>query len=181
MAYATNNVELGSVEVFFKGPGAEAEANLGYTNGGAKITASQETTEVEVDQLLDPLDEIVTKRTVQIEVPVISINAETLQLAFPGSELITDKSDPEKKKLVLGSTTGASLTNYAGKLRVHPVENAADDHSEDYTFPCAAPMGNLDLSFTKGELRTVPLTFKAFPPADGGKTMIYGDPEITGE
>lgn len=179
MAMATNNIELGSVEVYFKASGAEAEVDMGYTNGGAKITVSQETVEIEVDQLLDPIDEMITKRTIEIEVPVISVNVETLQLAFPGSTIVTDKTDPEKRKLVLGSTTGSSLTSYAGELRLHPVENAPTDHSEDYFFPCAAPMGNLELSFTKNDLRTIPLTFKAFPAeveGQGKASMVYGDP-----
>lgn len=181
MAMATNEIEMGSVRVYFKSPGAEAEVDMGYTSGGARINTTQETQEVEVDQILDPIDEVVTKRTTQIEVPVISVNVETLQLAFPGAKI---EGSGNNRKLVLGSTTGSSLKTYAGELRLHPVEKDDSDKSEDWFFPAAAPVGNIDLSFTKGELRTVPLTFKAFPGTVEGKTepvtMIYGDPAVSG-
>lgn len=175
MATSNREIEMGPVGVFFKAGSEELEVDLGYTSGGTKITVSQETQEVEVDQELDPIEEVITKRTVQVEVPLAAVNVDTLKLAFPGSSIVTDKTTPTKKKLVLGATAGKSLKSFAGELRLHPVEKDADDKSEDYLFPCAAPIGNIDMTFAKNELRVVNVTFKAFP-GENKETMIYGDP-----
>ena len=179
----TKEYDIGAGRVYFKAPGANAEVSLGDTQGGIKVTANLETTEIEVDQQLDPVDEIITKRTVTIDVPLAEFTLENLALAFPGSTLVTDATTAKKKKLVLGSTAGASMLTYAGELRVHPLSHADSDKSRDFLFPCAAPLGDsLELSYEKTALKVVNVKFKAYPSqaqATLGQTVIIGDPTAT--
>ena len=180
MPDTTKEYDIGAGRVYWKGPGDNTENELGDTQGGIKVTANMETTEIEVDQYLDPVDEIITKRTITIEAPLAEFTLENLALAFPGSELVTNGT---KTKLVLGSTAGASMLTYAGELRVHPLSHADTDKSRDFLFPCAAPLGDsLELSYEKTALKVVNVKFKAYPSqaqATLGQTVIIGDPTAT--
>ena len=172
--------DIGAGRVYFKAPGKSAEVELGDTQGGIKVTASLETTEIEVDQQLDPVDEIITKRTITVEAPLAEFTLENLALAFPGSQLVTDTTTPTKKKLVLGSTSGSSLRSYAGALRVHPLSLPDADKSKDFFFPSAAPLGDsLEITYDKTALKLVNVKFKAYPSQAQdtlGQTVVIGDP-----
>lgn len=169
--------DIGACEVFFKAPDAATERNLGHTSGGITVSVSTETTEVEVDQQLDPVDEIITKRGITVSVPLAEFSLENLSMAFPGSEVVTDSIDTSKKKLVIASLSGKSARNFAGVLRLHPL-SAEDDNdlSKDFLFPMAAPIGGeVSINYTKSDLKTIPLQFKAYPD-DDGRSLIIGDP-----
>ncbi len=176
--------DIGAGRVYFKAPGASAEVELGDTQGGIKVTATLETTEIEVDQQLDPVDEIITKRTITVEAPLAEFTLENLALAFPGSKVVTDSATPTKKKLVLGSTSGASMHDYAGELRVHPLSLDAKDKSRDFFFPSAAPLGDsLEITYDKTSLKLVNVKFKAYPSQETatlGQTVVIGDPAVKG-
>ena len=47
---ANKEYDIGAGRVYFKAPGGGSEVELGDTQGGIKVTASLETTEIEVDQ-----------------------------------------------------------------------------------------------------------------------------------
>lgn len=176
---ATKEYEVGAAQVFFKGPSAASETNLGDTQGGIKVTVSTETSEIEVDQKIDPVDEIITKRTISVEVPLAEFSLNNLLLAFPGSSLVTDGTDATKKKLIFNSAAGSSQRSYAGELRIHPIGRESTDKSKDLLFPCAAPTGNAELSYDKTNLKVISVTFKAYPSeaaATEDQTMIVGDP-----
>lgn len=178
----TKTYEIGACKVFFKKTGG-SEADLGYTSNGVTIRVTTETQEIEVDQEAVPLDEIVTKRTITVSTPLTNFSMSNMQLAFPGATLVTDGTDTTKQKLVIGSIAGDSLREYEGELRLHPVEKSASDKSKDFFFPCAAPVArDMEISYTKDGLRTLPLEFKAYPSeASGsvGNTIIFGDPSAT--
>ncbi|MBR1897001.1 MAG: hypothetical protein IJ822_09500 [Pyramidobacter sp.] len=173
----TKEYDIGAGRVYWKGPGDSTETELGDTQGGIKVTAKMETTEIEVDQYLDPVDEIITKRTITVEAPLAEFTLENLALAFPGSELVTNGT---KTKLVLGSTAGASMMSYAGQLRIHPLSLVDTDKSKDFLFPCAAPLGDsLEITYDKTGLKLVNVRFKAYPSqaqATLGQTVVIGDP-----
>lgn len=178
------NYDIGACDVYFKSAGAASEVLLGHTFGGVSVKVTTETTEIEVDQLMDPVDEIVTKRSISISVPLAEFTIENLNLAFAGSTIVTDKTDPTKKKLVIGSISGRSARDGAGILRLHPVNAAsAADKSKDFLFPAASPIStDLEIAYTKDGLKTIPLEFKAYPSEDEstpGVTLIIGDPTAT--
>lgn len=169
--------DIGTCEVFFKAPGSSVERNLGHTSGGITVNVSTETTEVEVDQQLDPVDEIITKRAITVSVPLAEFSLENLAMAFPGSTVVTDAVDQSKQKLVIASLSGKSARDFAGALRLHPLGVDADDLSKDFFFPMAAPIGGeLAINYTKSDLKTIPLQFKAYPDSNG-ESLVIGYPD----
>ena len=175
--------DIGACTIFFKGPDDAAEVDLGDTSGCVKINLAQETQEIEVDQKLDPVDEIVTKRTITIDVPLAEYNLTNLQRAFPGSVIVTDSVTATKQKLVISSISGESMADFAGNLRLHPQSaEDADDVSKDWNFLLAAPSGNLDITYDKNNLKIVTVQFKAYPSqaaATLGQVAIFGDKTAT--
>lgn len=177
--------DIGACQVFFKGPSAQSEVDLGDTSGGVSVKISTTTQELEVDQKLDPVDEVMTKRVITVSVPLAAFNIDNLKLAFPGSEIVTDATTSTKKKLLIQSATGDSMISYAGQLRLHPVEKEATDKGKDWLFPYAAPVStDLEISFTKDGMKTIPVEFKAYPAPStdtsySGKVLVFGDPSAT--
>ena len=181
MTARTKKYDIGACQVFFKGPSAAEEVALGHTFGGVSIKVATETQEIEVDQLLEPVDEIITKRTTTISVPLAEYTLENLQMAFPGSELVTDATTSTKKKLIIKSVSGNSALDGAGELRLHPINATGDsDKSKDFLFPAAAPLTtDLEIAYTKDGLKTIPIEFKAYPSeaaATLGQVIVIGDP-----
>ena len=176
--------DMGACTVFFKSAGATSETELGYTSGGCTVKVSTETKEIEVDQLLEPVDEIITKRSITVSIPLASFTLENLQRAFPGSKIITDATVSTKKKLVISSISGRSAMNDVGELRLHPVTAASEtDKSKDFLFLAAAPLTtSLEIQYTKDGLKTIPIEFKAYSSqatATKDITLIIGDPTAT--
>lgn len=158
----TKSYDVGACNVFWT-PASGSETPLGDTFGGVKINVATETQEIEVDQKMDAVDEIITKRTVTVEVPLAEYNMDNLLLAFPGSKIITDATTETKKQLVITSISGASMVTYGGQLRLHPLAAASDtDVSKDWTFFNAAPTGNFDVTYDKQNLKVIGLSFKAY-------------------
>lgn len=172
------NIDIGPCRVKFGTAGAEVD--LGYTLGGVKVSISTETKDIEVDQELDPIDTVITKRTVTVEVPLAEFTIDSLKAAIPGVEVVTDGTDPAKKKLLLKSNGGSmvSMLSFAQSLILHPTDRADTDKTEDFTFPNAAPNGSIDITYDKENPKVINATFRCFPDASG-VTAIFGDSTAT--
>ena len=168
MAGTAQNVDIGPCWIKY------GTTDLGYTKGGVKVTVEPTIEEIEVDQETEPIDSRITKRNVQVTVPLAEYTLENLHLAFPGSEIVTDNTTPTKKKLVLKSAAGVSLVSAAQELVLHPTDKLPADVSEDWTFPKAVPVGNVEVSYDKENPKIIELTFRAFPDATG-VSGIFGD------
>ena len=120
------------------------------------------------------MNEITTKRSITIDIPLVEFTLENLQLAFQGSELVTGSAGA--KKLVVKSVSGKSSMDSAGELRLHPLSAAgSEDVSKDFNFPSAAPaVSDLEIAYTKDGLKTIPLVFKAYPDSEG-VSLVIGD------
>ena len=175
---------IGSCKVYFTPNTTSAtEVNLGYTSGGVNFRSEPESQEIMVDQLKVPLDEVLTKNAITVTCPFARIDLDNFKLAFPGSKIITDATDTTKKKLVIPAEITGSLKDYAGQLRLYPCDLEDTDKSLDVLLPLAAPTGQgFDMGYTREELKTIPVTFKAFAPTTGtnaGMAVIIGDPTAT--
>lgn len=168
------NINIGPCQVKFGAAGAEVD--LGYTQGGVKVSFSSEEKEIEVDQVLDPVDTVIIKRVVTVEAPFAEYTLDTVKLALPGSEEVIDGTDPTKKKLLIKSTgeSMVSMLTYAKSLILHPSNLESSDASEDFTFPNAAPNGNIEVSYDKENPKIITVVFRCFPDEDG-VTAIFGD------
>lgn len=168
MAGTAENLDIGACWAKY------GATDLGYTIGGVTVTVETTVEEIEVDQETEAIDSRITKRNVQVKVPLAEFTLENLRLAFPGSEVIVDATTPTKKKLVLKSAAGVSLLSMAQELVLHPTDKLPADVSEDWSFPKAAPVGNVEFTYDKQNPKIIELTFRAFPDATG-TTWIRGD------
>lgn len=177
MAGNKNNVDIGACEVFWTPPGG-SEIDLGYTSGGVTITFAQETQDVEVDQELDPINSVITKCSKTVRVPLAEFTLDTLHLAFPGSEIITDGTTASKKKLLLKNAAGGNLKDYAGTLRLRHIAATSDGDPRNMECPVAAPNGNIEFTYDKLNAKITNIEFVLFPD-ENGVTVIFGDKTAT--
>ncbi len=161
-----DNVKMGVCTVEFNA------VDLGYTSGGCKYTYSAETVEKIVDQEDAPLDEIITKQTFEVTVPLAEQNLTILADLLPGATLTTGAS---KSKLVLSGAAGTSLLSMAQELILKPVGGNANDW---VTLHHAIPKPNIEVTYDKEKVRVYEVTFKAMKGLDGFVT--FGDVTATG-
>lgn len=151
--------------------------DLGYTKGGVKIEYKAESVDIEVDQETNPVDVMIKATDYTVSVPLAEYTLENLNLAFPGSEIVTDKTTPTKKKLLLNDAAGLSMYSLAKELVLHPKGLPPEDPSKDWTFSKAVPVGDVEISYDKENVKTITLMFRTFPAA--GVLGAFGDKSAT--
>jgi hypothetical protein len=77
------NVDIGPCWASFGIAGSEV--NLGWTQGGVKVSFATESTETEADQETEPIMTSITKRPISVAVPALEYTLELLAMALPGS------------------------------------------------------------------------------------------------
>src|SRR5690606_14657220 len=113
-----------------------------------------------------PRDVIKTGERVEFTVNMATFNLEAFAKIFPAARLITDATDPDKKKVIFGGRVGESLLPYAKKLVIRPLtlfdESDPDlgDASQDITIPKAIPRANMNITFAPNSERVYPVLFQ---------------------
>lgn len=165
----TENVKLGVCRVSFGGE------DLGFTKGGVEVSVETNTHEVMVDQMGEtPINEYITSRTCKVTVPLAETTLENLIKIMPGATLIADTSDDSKKYVQVPTGVGQSLLKVAQELVLHPVANANEDKSDDFTIPRAATAGALSYSYKLDDERIYSCEFKAYAD-EKGELFKVGD------
>lgn len=94
---------------------AGSEVDLGWTQGGVKVSFATESTEIEADQETDPIFENITKRPISVSVPAIEFTLELIAMALPGAKhyynaaALTTNLTGENNDLVFTAKTGNGL------------------------------------------------------------------------
>lgn len=70
---------------------------------------------------------------------------------------------------------GISLLETAKKLVLHPIANAATDHSDDFVIPLANTAGAMQFAFKVDQERLFPVDFNAYPDSVTKKLFYVGD------
>lgn len=158
----TENVKLGVCRVTFGGE------DLGFTKGGVEVSVETNTHEVTVDQMGEtPINEYITSRSCKVTVPLAETTLENLVKIMPGATLITDSSEVTKKYVQVPTGVGSSLLKVAQELVLHPIANAAEDKSDDFTIPRAATAGAMSYSYKLDDERIYSCEFKAYADEKG--------------
>lgn len=170
MASSTENVKLGVCSVLFN------EVDLGFTKGGVEVEVTTDTHEVTVDQMGEtPIDEIITGRKVSVKVPLAETTLENLVRIMPGATLITDGTDPTKKKVVVTTGVSISLLATAQQLTLRPKNSTGD---EDFTIFKANTAGAITFAYTTDTERVFNVTFKGYASSNGDLFAV-GDETAT--
>ena len=158
----TQNVKLGVCRVTFGG------TDLGFTKGGVEVSVETQTHEVTVDQMGDtPINEYITSRSCTVTVPLAETTLENLVKVMPGATLVTDTKVSTKKYVTVPTATGQSLLKVAQVLILHPIANAENDKSDDFTVMRAATAGAMSYSYKLDDERIFSCEFKAYADEDG--------------
>lgn len=158
----TQNVKLGVCRVTFGG------TDLGFTKGGVEVSVETQTHEVTVDQMGDtPINEYITSRSCTVTVPLAETTLENLVKVMPGATLVTDTQESTKKYVTVPTATGQSLLKVAQVLILHPIANAENDKSDDFTVMRAATAGAMSYSYKLDDERIFSCEFKAYADEDG--------------
>ncbi len=170
----TKNVKLGVCSVTYGG------VNLGFTKGGVEVAVETNTHEVTVDQMGEtPINEYITSRTCTVTVPLAETTIENLVKIMPGATLVTDATDDKKKHVIVPTGVGSSLLAIAQELVLHPIANADEDKSDDFTIMKAATPGAMSYSYKLDEERIFSCEFKAYADEKGNLFKV-GDTTAVG-
>jgi hypothetical protein len=128
--------------------------DLGYTKGGISFTLETQTHEITVDQEgITPIADTIMGRRVTVNAPLAESNYQRLNYLIPESTYFGGL-------LEIASGVGASMMSYADELYI--VSKAdANDWVKLYL---AAPIANIQASFTADGERIWPVQFKAYVP-----------------
>lgn len=169
-----NNIQLGACVVTFGGD------DLGLTKGGVEVTIATTTYKITVDQFGGTeVNEYITGRTASVKVPLAETSLDRLQIALPGSTIVTDATVTTRKKLMGVNGVGVSLRTLAEELVLHPKNTVSTDRSQDFTLPVASPKGDFAFSYKHDEERIYNVEFTGYPNLTTGVLFVIGDPTAT--
>ncbi len=172
----TKNIRLGTCKVFFN------DQDLGLTIGGVELEVTTSTHETKVDQFGETVvEEIITGRNVKVTVPLGETTLENMVRIMPGAKLVTDATDPTKKRVDVSVATGQSLLSTAKALRLHPVALPDTNKSEDVIIPKAGTAGAVQFSYKNDQERVYNVEFKAYPDTTTGLLLSFGNPDFVGK
>lgn len=157
-------------------------ASLGYTKDGIKVGYTQETFEVEVDQVTNPLDEIITKEVILFETMLAEFTGANAALAFNGDLTSTPAGSGQRafEEVKLGGR--ADTDKYAVGLEGF-YKNASNAifPVRIFIYKGAATVSG-QLQFMKNQIAGIPLRIKAYADTSkpaGQQTMVIQ--RVTGE
>lgn len=168
----TKNIRLGTCKVYFD------NVDLGLTIGGVELEVTTTTHETKVDQFGETVvEEIITGRNAKVTVPMAETTLENMVRIMPGATLVTDGTDPTKKRVDVNVGAGTSLLAASKELRLHPVALADTDKSEDVIIPKAGTSGAVKFAYKTDSERVYNTEFKAYPDPVTGKLISFGNPD----
>lgn len=157
-----SQMELTPCQVFFQGPGATAEVDLGGTLGNVVIGAKYMKAEKKADQLGETvLDRSVSGTEVTVTTELAEIKDKDIwKVVFPHATLIESGGD---KALEFRSNVGDSDLANAGQLRLHPMSVASGVVDFDHTFYKAVANAESELVLSPTEQSKLKIIWNVLP------------------
>ncbi|PAB61320.1 hypothetical protein [Anaeromicrobium sediminis] len=137
--------------------------SVGYTEGGVQFSQSVETYEVEVDQELDPIDEIVIKRRIKITTQLVESILDNIALAlnYDPSEVITEDGTKKTKTLDIKSKLDIQ------KFAVRFTGKGPSGKHRRWTIKKVGQIGEVSMGLQKGDKTVIPLELKVYNDGSG--------------
>jgi hypothetical protein len=108
-------------------------------------------------------------------------NAFNLNAGTSGSNVtlsgatLTGGVDPTSKSVAVSTGIGTNLLDQAKVLRLHPVDKADGDVSDDFVVPLAGTAGALNFAYELEKERVFDVTFTGYPDAATGLLFTVGE------
>ena len=172
MAADSSKVKLGPAKVTFDVDGTPVEFEA--TQGGVVLNYTITTREVNIDQYgTTPIKEIITGHQASIEVPFAEYDLAKLNAIIPGAVLVGSGSS---RRVDIDASAVTDLLDRAKKVIITPL--FSDDPEDIVTLYKAAPVPQLNYTYSYENEWITNVTFKAYPDADGN-LIAFGDPDAT--
>ncbi len=155
----STKVQMGTCSISY------GSSDLGFTKGATSCSFSTESVEITVDQLDTPVDEIITKQTFEVKVPMAEYDLTRLASLLPSAVLTTEST---KLRLDLTGSAGGSLLANAQELILAPAGGTANDA---VILHHAIPLPNMEFAYEKENQRVFEVTFKALAGENGWVTL----------
>lgn len=169
----TEELELGPAEVWFGTAGSERD--IGALVGGATLTIEPLLADLKKDSFGDGIyDQVIVGANAMLEANLGDLRYDGLVDVIPGATL-TDDGDPTptQSKLQIALVPGTSLRDNAKQLILKRIVDGSASTDEDdwWTFPVAAVVSTVELTFDATTQRRLPVTFRILPNAS---TKVLG-------
>jgi len=159
------NVKMGVCNVIF------GAVDLGFTQGGVKVSYTADTIEKSVDQLDAPVGMVVTKQKFEVTVPLAEYDLNKLKLMLPGATTTTLAG---QNYMLLSGAAGIDLNSLAQSLKIVPLTGTASDIlNNTVTVFAACPQPKISFSYDKDKIRVFEVTFQAIAHVSG--LVAFGD------
>lgn len=159
------NVKLGVCTVTFGG------VDLGHTIGGVEVTYSPEYHETKVDEYAGVAERWLVGEKLSAKVPLAENTLTTIKNAITHS---TDQTD----HIQIGSNAGKRSSELAKLLVLHPVANAAGDHSDDVGIYKAHVSNEITIAYKNDGEQIIEAMFDGLVDegrSDGNLLGVIGD------
>jgi len=157
---AREDLDLGPCQVNYGV--ADAEVDLGRTEGGVRVAFATDVADLMSDQWgTQPEDQVITGQGARITVPLAEYTLENLAIAL-NQDLLFDEL------IEGGRLVGTKMRSLAQSLLLKKYVNGvvSQDDLDYMRFPVAAPVGNPEILFSKSDQRIIEIEFIAFPDAN---------------
>ena len=145
--------------------------DVGKTQGGVTVSIKDDSVDLMSDQYgTGAEDTVITGTTVEVTLALAEVDADKLksilqpQGGTTAAGVMVGRNKTSTALLALAQTL--ELTKYVGGV---PSTNAADV----ITFPKAAPVGDVELSYDASNQRIANVTFKCFPGVVNSEDCLY--------
>lgn len=170
-----DKIKLGPCKVLFKKDADQV--TIDKTKGGVVLTYEETTREITIDQTgATPVDEIITRRAASVQVPMVGNDLAKLAKFIPGSELVVDKTNPDKRRVDVYADKVISLMDYADVVTIIPLSDSATEE-DTVTIRKAAPRPALNYTYSYENELVTNVTFTGYP-ADDGRIISFGDESV---
>ena len=150
---------------------------------GATLAASLVNLAAVINQSTAPINAVVTATTLTISADDDGVDGNNITLAktMTGMTItslvspLAGGAEPTSAYVSVPTGIGQSLLNYAQKLVLHPIANAATDQSQDFTVYQAATAGALSFAYKLENERIYNCDFNGYPDPVTGALFAVGD------
>lgn len=106
---------------------------------------------------------------------LIAVSKTGIGATFTLGATLAGGTDATNSNVVVSTAIGTSLLNIAQRLVLHPIANAADDLSEDFTVFLAATAGALQFAYKLEDERVFNVEFNGYPDQATNRLFAVGN------
>ena len=162
------SLDLGPCQVLFGTAGAEAD--IGKTQGGVRVTFTEDFADLMSDQYgTQPEDQVITGHSATVVIPLANYTHDNFATALNQTKLTSGQKTGIKGSGLLGVKLSHNANSLLLKKYVSGV--VSTDDQDWIRFPKAGPTGSIEVVFDGATQRVIETTMRALP--DDSDVLYY--------